>query len=455
MLYRKIDNKISKWFQSDINKALLITGARQVGKTYAIRKYLKTNNKSFVEFNLFENDLAKEAFETSKTAAELLLKISALSKTTLIKGETIIFIDEVQAVREIITKIKFLIEEGSYKYILSGSILGVELYNINSLPVGYMNILEMFPLDFEEFAIANGVSNNILKYLKDSFNSLTKLDEIIHKQMLKLFNLYIVVGGMPEAVKVYIESNNLQKVSEVHDLIDKMYRLDISKYDNKSSLLVKEIYDLIPSELNSPNKRFIMKNLSNKARFYQYETSFTWLLNSNIGLFVHNVDNPVFPLLASKKRTLFKLFLCDIGLLIHKLYNDNIIKILNNEVNINYGSLYESIVAQELTSKNTKLYYYNNKKKGEIDFLIEVNGEVIPIEVKSGKDYKRHLALNNLLNNSDYNINKAYTFTNGNIDVEGKIIYLPIYMIMYINQNQPLPIQEYNINIDALKWFLF
>ncbi len=451
MLFRKINNKIIQWFKNNAKKALLITGARQVGKTFTIRKFLKDNSKSFVEFNFYENDLAREAFETSKSADELLLKISALSKTTLIENETIIFIDEVQVVKEIITKIKFLIEEGTYKYILSGSILGVELYNINSLPVGYMDILEMYPLDFEEFAIASGVSGKILSYLNDCFNHLTKVDELVHKQMIKLFNLYIIVGGMPEAVDIYIKTNNLQKVALVHESIDKMYRLDISKYDNVNSLVIKDIYDLIPSELNNENKRFILKNLNEKARFLKYESSFTWLSNSNIGLFVYNVDNPIYPLLASKKRTLFKLYLCDTGLLAHKLYDNSIIRILNNEVNINYGFLYEAIVAQELTTNNINLFYYNNKKRGEIDFLVELNNEVIPLEVKSGKDYKRHSALNNLLNNSGYNIRRAYTLSNGNLEIVDKVIYLPIYMIMYIKQNKNFEFKDYKINLDALK----
>lgn len=450
MLFRKINNKILQWFTNDLKKALLVTGARQVGKTFTIRKFLKDNSRSFVEFNLYENDLAREAFASSKSAAELLLKISALAKTNLIENETIIFIDEVQTVKEIITKIKFLIEEGSYKYILSGSILGVELNNINSLPVGYMDILEMYPMDFEEFAIANGVSHKILSYLNDSFNNLTKVDDLVHEQMIKLFNLYIVVGGMPEAVNAYIKTNNLQKVALVHESIDKMYRLDISKYDNINSLLIKDIYDLIPSELNNENKRFVLKNLNDKSRFLKYESSFIWLSNSNIGLFVYNVDNPIYPLLASKKRTLFKLFLCDTGLLAHKLYDDSIVRILNNVININYGFLYEAIVAQELTANNINLFYYNNKKKGEVDFLIELHNEIIPLEVKSGKDYKRHLALNNLLNNSDYSITRAYTLSNNNLEIVEKVIYLPIYMIMYIKQNKNLESLDYKINLAAL-----
>lgn len=452
MLFRKTYKKIDEWYKSRDGKALMVTGARQIGKTFLIKHFLKDNVKSYIEFNLFENDLAKDAFETSKTAKELLLKISALANAPLIKNETVIFIDEVQFAREVITKIKFLLEEGSYRYILSGSILGVELNNVNSLPVGYMDIIEMYPLDFEEFSIANGVSNRIFDYLYDCYKNKKEIDWIIHEQMMKLFNLYVIIGGLPEAVNKYIKTNNLQEVYSAHENIDKLYRLDISKYDLEDSLLIKDIYDLIPSELNNQNKRFILKNLNEKARFYQYETSFRWLLNSNIGLFVHNIDNPVYPLLASKERNLFKLFLCDTGLLSFKMFKENSIKILNNNQNVNFGALYESVVAQELCSKNINLFYYNSKKNGEMDFIIEDETDIIPIEVKSGKDYKRHLALENLINNPEYKIKYSITLCNGNVETNGKKIYLPIYMIMFIDKKEKNDEDFiYKINIDSLK----
>ena len=450
MLQRKIYKQLKLWKNSNSKKALLITGARQIGKTYIIREFLKENAKSYVEFNLFENNLAKEAFETCKTADEFIIKLSSLTKTTLIKNETIIFIDEIQFANEIITKVKFLVEDGSYKYIFSGSLLGVEIKNVNSIPVGYMDILEMFPMDFEEFAMANNVSQNILNYLKDCYDKKEKVDPLIHEQMIKLFNLYTAIGGFPEAVQTYIETNNLQKVYKVIGEIDKGYRVDISKYDKEHRLLIKDIYDLIPSELNQTNKRFILKNLNEKARFYKYEDSFIWLIDSNVGLFTYNIDNPVYPLLASKERTLFKLFLCDVGLLTYKLFGDNVIKLLNNDVSINHGALYECVIAQELKAKNIPLYYYNNKKHGEVDFIIEQDTKIIPIEVKSGKDYKRHLALDNLLSIKEFNIDQSYTLCNGNLEILGNKIYLPIYMIMFFNKNKENNDQIYKIDISKL-----
>ena len=434
MLKRKAFDSITNWYDKNSKKCLLVDGARQIGKTYIIRKFLEDNSKSFIEFNLYENNLAKEAFEKADTAKDLLLKISALSNKPLIKGETIIFIDEVQAVDDVITKVKFLVEEGSYRYIFSGSLLGISYKNVDSLPVGYMDVLEMYPLDFEEFAIANGVSNEILTYLKECFINRKKVDELVNQQMIKLFNLYTIVGGFPEAVSTFLKTNNLQNVYYIHETIDKLYKMDISKYSSKDSLLIKDIYSLIPSELNNQNKRFILKSLNEKARFYQYEESFVWFINSNIGLFTYNIDNPEYPLLASKERTLFKLFLCDTGLLCHQLYDTNVAKILNNDVNVNFGSIYENVVAQELKAHKFDLFYYNNKKRGEVDFIIEDGIEIIPIEVKSGKDYKRHVALDNLLSNSEYNFKKAYTLCNGNLEVVNNRIYIPIYMIMFIEK---------------------
>ena len=450
MLNRKVYSTLKEWYESNLKKALLITGARQVGKTYIIREFLKKQSKQYVEFNLYENDLVKEAFEKSKTAEEFILKISSLTKKTLIKNETIIFIDEVQFAKEIVTKIKFLVEEGSYRYIFSGSLLGVELKHVNSIPVGYMDIVEMYPLCFEEFALANNVSNNVLDYLKKCYETREKVDDIIHEQMIKLFNLYIIVGGFPEAVVQYLETKNIAIVHKVLNTIDKGYRMDISKYDEKNSLLIKDIYDLIPSELNHTNKRFILKKLNEKARFYQYEESFVWLIDSNVGLFTYNIDNPVYPLLASKERTLFKLFLCDVGLLTYKLFGDSVIKLLNNDKNINYGALYEAVVAQELKAKNIELFYYNNKKHGEVDFIIEKDTKIIPIEVKSGKDYKRHVALDNLLSNDSFDIKEGYTLCNGNLEVNENRIYLPIYMIMFFEHKKNDLEGIYSLNISEL-----
>lgn len=396
---------------------LVVYGRRRIGKTYIIRDFLKNTvgDENFIEFNLYENDIVKETIDNAKTSKDLLFRLSALSNKPLIKGKTIIFLDDVQICSNIITAIKFLVEEGSYKYILSWSLLGTELKNIKSIPVGYLEIFQMYPLDFEE---------------------LTLVDDVVHEKLIDMFHLYLIVGGMPSVLKKYLETNNLKDVVLEQNNICNLYREDISKYDSENKLYIKEIFDLIPSELNNQKKRFIMKNLNENMKFSHYENSFIWLKDAGVALPCFCADEPKVPLILSKSKNLFKLFHCNVGLLASQYMDNNLqIKILNKEKDINFGSIYENAVAEELSSKGFELYYYKNKKIGELDFLIENKGEVIPIEVKSSKNYQKYNALNNVLNSKKYNISKAYVLSNGNVCVDGNKIYLPIYMIMFFKKD--------------------
>lgn len=436
-MFRKAKSKLIDW-KNNSDKAMLVTGARQVGKTYIIREFLEEEfgNNNYIEINLYENELAKDTIETSSNSEDLLFRLSALSNKPLHKGKTIIFLDEVQVCSNIITAIKFLVNEGSYRYILSGSLLGTELKDIKSIPVGYMDSFQMFPLDFEEFLIANGLTINVIDKIKTNFENLTPVDNIVHSKLIDMFHLYLIVGGMPAVVKKYIETNNLKHVVEEQNNINRFYRQDISKYDAENKLYIKDIFDLIPSELNNQNKRFIMKNLNENIKFNRYENSFIWLKEAGVALPCYCTDEPKTPLILSKSRNLFKLFHCDVGLLSSMYMDNNLqIKILNKDKDINFGSIYENAIAEELVSKGFNLYYYKSNKFGEIDFLIENNGEVIPLEIKSGKNYKKHNALDNLLT-KDFDIHKAYIFSNNNIEVHENKIYLPIYMIMFLKKEQ-------------------
>lgn len=436
MLFRKAIRKIEYWFKNS-SSALLVDGARQIGKTFLIRHFLKKYCDSFVEFNLIENAQIKQIIETSNDAQEIIARIKLVSGKKLIEGKTVIFFDEVQESKELVTKIKFLVDEGSYKYILSGSLLGVELQDIRSFPVGYLEEITMYPLDFEEFMIANNIDIKVIDYLKKSYENRSSVDPLVHEQIMKLFNLYLFVGGLPQVVNEFINGGNLENVHRVHSAINNLYMKDVGKYDFEHRLLIHDIYALIPSELSNQNKRFILKSMNQKARFYNYEESFVWLNKSNVGLFAYNVDNPVYPLLASKQRTLFKLFYCDIGLLSYNLYSDMVKELFANEIKSNFGAIYESFVAQELKAHGFDLFYFNNKKIGEIDFIIQKGSSIIPLEVKSGKDYKRHSATNNLLKVSDFNINEVIVFNNNHlietIEVnDKKIVYMPIYLVMFM-----------------------
>lgn len=443
MIKRKIINRLENFYKST-EKAMLITGARQVGKTYAIRQFGRTNFSCFVEFNFLENQEARRIFSETSNVKDVLLRISALSSTDLKKGDTLVFFDEVQECPELVTMLKFLVEEGSYRYILSGSLLGVELKDIRSIPVGFMSIEEMFPLDFEEFAKATGLSDEVWNYLKKSYDDRTKVDEVVHRQILQLFRMYLSVGGMPAVVDDYLKMNNLKTYSAVQKGILQTYKKDIAKYDIEEKLLLNDIFDLIPSELNAKNKRFILKNMNENAKFSRLENSFLWLKDAGVALPVFNVEEPKIPLLLSKSRNLFKLFSSDVGLLVCQYGSAAQLAVTMEDTNLNNGALYENVVAQELRAHGFQLFYFNSKKQGELDFVVEYNNKVLPIEVKSGKDYKRHSALSNVLESSQYNISHAIVFSNGNLERVGAVDYLPIYMVAFLQIDETPDVQMKN-----------
>lgn len=447
MLKRKIDNYIQDFYNNSKN-ALLITGARQIGKTFSIREFGKRFN-SFIEINFIDNPQAIDVFKGAKNSSDILLRLSAITSKPLIKGETLIFFDEVQKCPEIVTAIKFLVEEGSYRYILSGSLLGVELKDLRSEPVGYMGVKDMFPLDFEEFISCVGINENIIESLRISWNNLLPVDEFIHSKMMELFRLYLIVGGMPAVVNKYLETNNLQDVIKIQQDIIRLYKRDIAQYDPNNKLYIEDIFNLIPPELNSKNKRFILKKLNENAKFDRYQNSFLWLKNAGVALPIYNIEEPKVPLLLSRSRNLFKLFQNDIGLLASQ-YSEGIqLRIIQGDKNINFGSIYENAVAQELVAHNIDAYYYNNKKRGEIDFVIELEGKALPIEVKSGKDYETHHALSNIMDCEEYELQKAIVFNNENLHTKNKIIYSPIYMIMFLEKKNETP-TFYKIDLSGI-----
>lgn len=435
MLYRKVNQYIEDFYKTS-SYALLLTGARQTGKTYSARQLGKTF-KNFVELNFIEHPEAVEIFKDVTSADEILLRLSAISSSPMIPGETLIFFDEVQRCDNLITAIKFLVDDGRYKYILSGSLLGVELTDIRSQPVGYMGIKEMFPLDFEEFIINLGVSDTVIAAVRECWEKRRPVDPIVHDRLMQLFRLYLVTGGMPAAVAEYIKSNNINNVMRVQRDIVALYRMDISQYSQNDKLVIKEVFDLLPSELDAKNKRFILKSLNENAKYKRLENSFLWLKDAGVAIPVYNVNEPKAPLRLSETRNLFKLYSNDVGLLAAQ-YADGIqIKILTGDASVNIGAVYENAVAQELLAHGISPYYYNNKRRGEVDFIISLGDMVMPIEVKSGKDYQRHTALNNLLADFPDSLHDATVLCNGNTEVIGEITHMPIYMIMFISPAEP------------------
>lgn len=437
MINRKIYNYLRDFFLKD-RKSLLLTGARQVGKTFAIRTVGKEVFDSFVEFNFIKTPKLKSIFDNPIDTNDILLRISALTNVKLKPGKTLIFFDEVQECPEIVTAIKFLVDEGSYRYVMSSSLLGVELKDLRSVPVGYMVEKEMYPLDFEEFALALGMSEVVMSLVHRCYEKRIPVDTVVHEKMLELLRLYLVIGGMPAVVDKYLETNNMQDVRHEQENIIKLYKKDISKYNDDKELVIKEIFDRIPSELNAQNKRFILKSLHDRAKFDKYENSFLWLTDAGVALPTYNIEKPCIPLKLNEQRNLFKLFLNDVGLLSCMYSSGFQLDVIIGKINANFGAIFENFAAQELHAHGYDLYYYNSKKHGELDFVIEHNNKALPIEIKSGKDYKRHNAINNVMAIDEYAIKHALVFTVENLAVQDEVTYMPIYMLIYLH-NREMP----------------
>lgn len=435
MLNRHIDSVIERHFSAS-NKALLLTGARQTGKTYAIRRYAQQAGLQIVEMNFVLQPETKSIPQGVANVQDLLLRISAFADKPLEPGNTLIFFDEVQAYPDIMTWVKALVDEGRFKYALSGSLLGLEIENIRSVPVGYMDEHQMYPLDFEEFIRNIGVTDEVIASVRQAWEQRKPVDAYIHEKLIRLFNLYLIVGGMPAVVQKYADTNDLQYVLQEQRSILALYKRDIARYDSENKLYINDIFDLIPSELNAKNKRFILKNLNEHIKFSRHENSFVWLRDADMALPTYNVEEPRVPLKLNELRNLFKLFQNDVGLLASQYASGIQLQILQGEVCINNGAIYENAVAQELHAHGWKLYYFNSKKQGEVDFLLEQDNEIIPVEVKSGKDYQRHVALSNILDNREYAIRRALVLNNDNMEQRGDVLYAPVYMTMFIQHHR-------------------
>ncbi len=448
-MYRKDSLIITDWLKSS-NKALLVTGARQIGKTWLIRNEISDSDYSLFEINFIDQPDMVDYLNAEISAEDFLIKLKMIMPESYKPGKTIVFLDEIQKCPEIVTKIKFLVDEGSFKYVMSGSLLGVELYGIASIPVGYLTLLKMYPMDFEEFMIANDVSKITLDMLKNRFETLKPIDELMHQKLLSMFFVYLIVGGMPDAVKTYIETKDIREVNKIQKDIITLYKEDFSQYEqNDKKLKIKAIYELIPAELNKQNKKFVFTMLDKELKFDRYENSFLWLKDAGVALPIYNVDLPKIPLLASKNSNTFRLFSSDVGLLTSCYPTNTKFELINKNGEVNNGAHFENAIAQQLLANKLQPYYFKKQNIGEIDFLVELNGKVVPLEVKSGKSYKTHKALDNLLYVNDYHIEQGYVLSIGNIEKEEKITYLPIYMA-YLIQEQTLDKMIVKIDTEGL-----
>ena len=444
-MYRKDSIIIEEWLKSS-DKALLVTGARQIGKTWLIREEIAKSGYRKFEVNFIDQPDLVDYLNVKMSADEFLVKLKMIMPEDCRPQETVVFFDERQKCPEIVTKIKFLVEEGSFKYVMSGSLLGVELKGIASVPVGYLTVLRMYPMDFEEFMIANNVSKTTLEMLKEKFETCQPVDEFIHQKLLSLFFIYLIVGGMPDAVKTYIATKDIREVDKVQRDIVALYKEDFSQYESEDKKLkLISIYDIIPAELNKQNKKFVFTMLDKELKFDRYENSFLWLKDAGVALPVYNVEAPVIPLKASKSSNVFRLFSNDTGLLTSAYPAETKLELINKNSEVNNGAHFENAVAQQLTANGLEPYFCKKKNIGELDVLVELGGKVVPIEVKSGKAYKAHKALDNFMKISDYHIEKAYVLSVANTEQEGAVVYLPIYMCYLLKERK---IGKLIVNLD-------
>ncbi len=444
MLFRKFTSHIEAFLRNEPDKILLINGARQIGKSYLVRYVGGRMFRNYVEINLKEDKEGDRIFADVRSTNDFYMQLGAIAGDRLgDASDTIVFLDEIQSYPHLMTMLKFLNEEARYRYIASGSELGIALARTPSVPIGSIAVEQMFPLDFEEFLLATGCGWETIDGIRDCFLRREPLNDSLHDYMLRQFRIYLLVGGMPDAVNKFLETRNIVLVRRIQDNIHELYKLDASQYDSEKKLAIRKIYELIPSNMENRRKRIVVKKIENKAGHKQlsdYADEFEYLTNSGVALPVKAISNPKFPLKESESKNLLKLYLSDVGLLTGILYRNNINAVLGDERSINLGSVYESVVAQELHAHGCKLHYYDNKQRGEVDFIIDDYDtlSVLPIEVKSGKDYKVHSALDNFMNTPDYNVRNAVVLYSGQkVYQEKGITYLPIYYVMFIGCGTP------------------
>lgn len=437
-LRRKIEKPIRDYLTSDQNRILIVEGARQVGKSYTIREIGSRLFPNFIEVNLAADKEGERLFESVKSVDDFYLRISiSFGDRIGNREDTLIFLDEIQIYPRMLTLLKFLNQEGRFRYIVSGSLLGITLRQAVSIPVGSVRILEMYPLDFEEFLWANNVGDFAIQNLKTTIAHGSSPDATIHDRLLSLWRYYLIVGGLPAAVREFMESRNFYEVRSIQNDIIRLYKADASQYAEAHKLLINRIYDMIPSMMENKKKRIVAKNVEDKkgARFASYREEFEYLISSGIALETAAVSNPRFPLAESVTKNLLKLYLNDAGLLTALLYGSAIQAVLDDSLSINLGSLYETAVAVQLKCSGHKLFYYDNKKKGEVDFLINdfARQTVMPIEVKSGKDYTIHSAISRLLEDREYGISEGVVLSNsGTVRVDDNVRYLPVYFSTFL-----------------------
>ena len=451
MLYRKAYDKLKMWKQQTRRVALCIQGARQIGKTTIVREFGRNEYKCFVEFNFVSNIDARSIFDGNLDANTIIEDLSALARRPLIPGNTLILFDEIQECPNARAAIKFLVEDGRFDYIETGSLSGVKNRVVPSLPVGFEELYTMYPMDFEEFLLANGIQHTTIDTMRDAYDARTPVSDVIHTTIRKLFYSYIIVGGMPRVVQTYVETHDIGRVLRVQNEILDLYRQDISKYATESDRVkIRAIFDSIPSQLNEKNRRFIVSSLKASARLERYEDSFNWLVDAGVANPCYNIVEPKGALKLNEKRSFFKLYASDTGLLC-ALSMDNIqFNILKGDLSVNMGSILENVMSQMFVSNGFSLHYFDTKRYGELDFVMQEGSSIDLVEIKSGNGYKKHSALDKVLAVEEWKANQAIVFCKDNVQSEDGILYLPWYMAIFFKQKHLAKGFTYEVDLSGL-----
>lgn len=432
MLKRKIISQLTGWKEESVNKALLIKGARQVGKTTIVRQFARSHYENFIEINFEQMPMAKQAFEGNLDARTILINLSAMGFGPLEPGKTLIFFDEIQSCPKARTAIKFLVEDGQFDYIESGSLLGINYKDVSSYPVGFEHEVDMYPLDFEEFLWACNISEDVVDLLRDCYENHRTVPDFLHQQIMDRYRQYLIVGGMPEVVATYLDNEDFNKTITNQKDILTGYRNDISKYAGKDKLLVKSVFDAIPGQLSKQDKRFVLAAIEKNASRRKYGAPTQWLVDAGMAYYSFNVGSFELPFPSHENLRLYKIFFVDSGLMCAMMLDNIQGKVLTGDIFVNEGALAENYVAGELTKHGISLNYYDRKSKHELDFVFPEGNKISVIEVKSGKDYMKHTSLDVAQSLFSDRINRRIVMSGNNLKSENGVLYLPFYMSMFI-----------------------
>jgi predicted AAA+ superfamily ATPase len=443
MLKRKIESVLSEWKNSKLKKPLVIKGIRQCGKTYIVRKFAKENYESVVYMNFILEPDKKTAFTGNIDVETIILNLSALiPNSRFINGKTCIILDEIQECREARTALKSF-QDGRFDVIATGSLLGVKGYGKSekdvdegqdSIPVGYENVVEMYPLDFEEFLWANGINEKVVATVKSCFENETVVPDGIHKVMMELLYRYVIVGGLPDVVNTFLETKNIEQTYHVQRSLIAEYEDDMVKYAaDEDKPRIRECFESIPKQLAKDNKKFQYSVVRKGARSAQYIGSIQWLEDAGIAKRCYNTKVTELPLEGNAVSDCFKLYTTDIGLLVSMLDYGTQADILKGNLLGYKGAIFENLIADFLCKSGQKLYYYQKDSGLELDFLVRYKSECVVIEVKAKSGQAKSLKTV-LKNKNVYHINNAFKLGKHNVGREGEVLTIPLYMGFLIKE---------------------